>query len=488
MSAFVQEEADERHRNATFIAVGVLVPLSYGRLGRSWLHAQELRDLARGVIKDQKDKRALELFWQKTRHEEGSPAARQDAASSSPSEVRRMSLPQPTELKRKRARSHASTMSRSHTLTADHPALSVTDLLDTFGPLTFPLYRACLLRKRILVLGIPPVQKTCNFVYMLSILSSIPQALAEALGPDPESKLRTQTLFNVSISDIPFLSGPKRRSRWLACTTDDILGEKKDLYDVLVKLPSTQQHSQGSISRWPKLQTSADIEIKATQRDLRRYRLLRSELKRTDLHLHEHSRTSFGGTSSETTPLARSSTANIMLAEVKPIDASENQVVEPVSWTAMAYDGIMWWLSAGEAEAWAAEETRNDRELMEEVPEPEVLLSQMSGGTDSDERYSAELEHEKAAADATVVAAYFHRLTSQTLRPLTDIVEDADDDTVEGIAQDSIVIGTEDIRTMGLDSWSAADRDFIKEAAKLYFDRDATLDDRDARICGVKIC
>jgi hypothetical protein len=46
VSAFLSEEAGEEDRNAHFVAVGVLVPLSHGRLGRVWTHAQELRDQA----------------------------------------------------------------------------------------------------------------------------------------------------------------------------------------------------------------------------------------------------------------------------------------------------------------------------------------------------------------------------------------------------------------------------------------------------------
>lgn len=47
LSAFVNMPCDEEEaRNARMIAVGVLVPLSYGRLGRAWRHAQSLKDLA----------------------------------------------------------------------------------------------------------------------------------------------------------------------------------------------------------------------------------------------------------------------------------------------------------------------------------------------------------------------------------------------------------------------------------------------------------
>ena len=47
LSAFVNGPAGEEVRNARMIAVGVMVPLSYGRLGRSWKHAEGLKSMAR---------------------------------------------------------------------------------------------------------------------------------------------------------------------------------------------------------------------------------------------------------------------------------------------------------------------------------------------------------------------------------------------------------------------------------------------------------
>jgi hypothetical protein len=46
LSAFVNTPAEEESRNARMIAVGILVPLSYGRLGRSWKHVDALKELA----------------------------------------------------------------------------------------------------------------------------------------------------------------------------------------------------------------------------------------------------------------------------------------------------------------------------------------------------------------------------------------------------------------------------------------------------------
>ena len=51
ISAFINEPAAKSERNALMLAVGALVPLSQGRLGRSWEHARGLKDLARWARK-----------------------------------------------------------------------------------------------------------------------------------------------------------------------------------------------------------------------------------------------------------------------------------------------------------------------------------------------------------------------------------------------------------------------------------------------------
>ncbi len=49
LSAFINAPAAEEARNARMIAAGVLVPLSYGRLGRSWKHADKLKEMAQSA-------------------------------------------------------------------------------------------------------------------------------------------------------------------------------------------------------------------------------------------------------------------------------------------------------------------------------------------------------------------------------------------------------------------------------------------------------
>ena len=48
LSAYYRKDAPENERNARMVAIGVLVPSTgrYGRLGRAWDHAVQLKTLA----------------------------------------------------------------------------------------------------------------------------------------------------------------------------------------------------------------------------------------------------------------------------------------------------------------------------------------------------------------------------------------------------------------------------------------------------------
>jgi DENN domain-containing protein 11 len=49
VSAFVKGTASEAERNAQFVSVGAMLRLKDGRLGRAWLHAHNLQNLAKSV-------------------------------------------------------------------------------------------------------------------------------------------------------------------------------------------------------------------------------------------------------------------------------------------------------------------------------------------------------------------------------------------------------------------------------------------------------
>lgn len=154
VSAFVREEADKHHRNASFVAVGALVSLKYGKLGKSWMHAEALKSLAHEVVQDLENKQSLEQFWE--RH--GVDGQSYGVASVTPQ------TPSTGDSERKRSLSDApESLISGRSLEKDHPALSMPDLLETLGPLLFPLYRQALIQKRILLIGSTPVRPACNY-------------------------------------------------------------------------------------------------------------------------------------------------------------------------------------------------------------------------------------------------------------------------------------------------------------------------------------
>jgi hypothetical protein len=460
VSAFAQDVADQSQRNASFCSVGALVPLAHGKLGKSWLHSPELRRLAQGLLKDRHDKRALELYW--TQHRSGSPSASRPSTS----EERRASLS--SGLKRKRG---ASLSQADGPFAIDHPALRTNALLDTFGPLIFPLHRASLVRKRILILGTPPVQHNCDLVYLLSILSGIPSAALESLPADKDALQRPSALFSVGIADIGALADVKEGG-FIATTTDDILGEKHQLYDLMVELPNTDQR------KWPRLRTSDGRPVKATQRDLRRYRLLRAELRRLRAPQPEPRQDEDDPNEHDHAPLLQTHNASTPVRT--DVLLNEREAVEPITWTAAAYTSLIWWASAGaeHLSAQAEDELQLENQLLADLPDiaREIPNSQ------------AKDEDADAYVTATLLTSYFHRLTTHYLNTLAGIVEDAEDegdDETEGVA---IEVRVDEVREMGLDGWSESDKDFITAMTKVYFDREARVGKGEVWMCGMRVC
>lgn len=169
LSAFINAPTDEEEsRHARMIAVGVLVPLSYGRLGRAWRHAQGLKDMAVKLAADRKQTQMLVEYWDKcgTRDTSGqAPAPITDSPLNSPalSFVKRPSPKADGHARNRSASEGAALLPPGHRLSPFHPAWSLNKLLDTFGPLIFPIQRAALLRKRILISTHAPVHEACNF-------------------------------------------------------------------------------------------------------------------------------------------------------------------------------------------------------------------------------------------------------------------------------------------------------------------------------------
>ncbi|KAJ5826643.1 hypothetical protein N7447_003406 [Penicillium robsamsonii] len=538
ISAFLNHPATEAERNAKMFAIGVLVPLSTGRLGKSWRHAPRLKELTlfvspgtrdeiptdtgadRKYAEDMSDMQHLCDYWD-TYRIGGDDSSAPESPLDSPLSLRFRPSERPDQ-SRNRAFSDALVLETFRpALTPFHPASSLPDFTECFGPLIFPLYRAALLRKRILFMGEAPVHTSCNYVYDLSLLASLPNSLLQLLPDDRIPPLRPRPLFNVGIHDIPYLSSfdPSRSiinletdPSWIACSTDTVLTMKPDLYDVLVTLPApySQQTAERAFPQISlvhntggKANKAQQIQLKATQRDARRYSMLRRGLRqfpndRPTSPDQDQDRSDTGST------------------------YSSSPVVEPISWTRLAYTSFIWWASAGE----------NRDGLSEEEEEQQI---------EQDSRLLASVENQQPREVALV--AYFRRLTSQIFVTLagaiarndSDLDDDAyndapyidEDDDAEaslsmsrqsihgdegsspllrqrssvsgspsrgsragdrgGGANDTVTITVADMAEMGLDVWSATDRVFVEELVSLWWNRGARVDSARIRCCGISV-
>lgn len=120
------------------------------------------------LIVDTSDTKILEEFWEEHKSRDLSNDKETDSLLDSPSSLKYKPVRStPGQLKghgRNRSVSDGTTLlPAGQSLSPYHPAWSLPRLLETFGPLIFPIHRAALLRKRILITAHAPVEETCNF-------------------------------------------------------------------------------------------------------------------------------------------------------------------------------------------------------------------------------------------------------------------------------------------------------------------------------------
>ncbi|KAI9652933.1 MAG: hypothetical protein M1829_001360 [Trizodia sp. TS-e1964] len=505
LSAFINSPSETSQRNALMLAVGILVPLSYGRLGRSWRHAENLKNLAAILAQDINNTEGLENYWEKYQLQpdilsrEGSSAGSSITVKpKSPSGQNGKNVAQGT--KHRTVSDRAALVPARQYLSPYHPALSLPQFIDLLGPLVFPLYRAALLRKRILFMVHPPVQNACNFVYCLSILSNIPLAVSDLLSDSSPSQ-RLRPLFAIGVSDIPYLETVSKkisstpsgnavedqstRNGWVACTTDGVMATKPGLYDVIVTIPKAP-FKDGRDKAWPKIESPKDTEVKATQRDLRRYRGLKSGLAKLVNANEESTIQTLGLVNQQLRPqdTLNSSAYDNFLDD--SASAFDHKIIETPSWSAVTYSSLMWWASAGEKYADLNGEEECDNSLFYQ---PFAMDSGSHAGSQT------QLDRASPAFQEMVIIAYFNRLTTSIISTLADIVDDNEagfeetEDEREAVMADSpVFVSSEDMASMGLDAWSIADRTFVEDITKAYFGRKAEVFGGRLDCCGLRVC
>ena len=285
---------------------------------------------------------------------------------------------------------------------------------------------------------------------------------------------------------------------WIACTTDDVLATKSNLYDVLVNLPPSYT-KQAKEKVWPGMNSATKVEIKASQRDLRRYRTLRQGLRKFQTRSPATSPYDSGRRQSE---INHDQSTLLPVANTQETfdDASstiDEKMIEPPSWSSLAYSSFMWWASAGEKRADLDEEVEHDAALLRDPNG----YSNISPSSPKSRRRSIPnptggMEEGLFQIPEMAIIAYFHRLTALILNTLADIVEagDAPADSsdqeplrTEDADDECIRVRSEDMTRMGLDSWSEGDKKFVQELLELYWGRKSEVQGARVECCGVRL-
>lgn len=472
LSAYARGDAGVEDRNAHFVAVGVLVRNEgrFGRLGRAWLLAGKLETMAAALAKDSDNVALLQDFWEA---QASSSKSTGDASEATASKGHN------------RART-TSTLSAvvnvDESLPAYHPALSILTYINILGPLIFRLQQAALLRKRILFVGSAPVRQACEFVYNLSLFSSISPRDTDRLLPATEHLLRLPSLFSIGVHDISALESLQHASQgnhtpgteppegWAACTTDEIIATKPKLYDVIINLPPSYDEPPRE-RRWPSIRTSDGSPVQASHRDVARYKLLHREIFKHQNQTQPSSNALYtDDEEGDAAPILSREEVDTKRADDEFNESYDASAVEPMTWSRLAYMGFMWWASAGERDAYTRAERDADRELIGDLS-----------------AYSQSVE--------TAIIGYFHRQTSFLIENLAQLLHgqtehgsgDEDDNDDDGDAGEVVVIDRNELSRCGLDTWSEADRAFLQEFASMYFGRAIEIKGSEVDCCGLRV-
>jgi hypothetical protein len=265
---------------------------------------------------------------------------------------------------------------------------------------------------------------------------------------------------------------------------------KPKLYDIVIEMPSSHVgHEDGN--KRPIMKASGDKkEIKATQRDWRRYRLLRRALRPLRRLAQPVGDIKSDETADEDdeTPLLRS------LTTLNDDDDSDDETdaVEGSSWSELAYSSFLWWASAGEQDERLLEEERIDIDMLGGLDELVHRIADLKRYKDDQEVESPSSipVDDPSKQDARVemeIISYFHRLSKSIFdtcsEVLTNSAPEYDADTEDTPRVDWVAL-----RSMGLDGWSNADRDFVHGFFDLWFEREVRVDTLGVECCGVRIC
>ncbi|KAF9148968.1 hypothetical protein BG015_009275 [Linnemannia schmuckeri] len=249
VAVFKNAPADrEEHRGARMISVGVLVKPSAdtGRCGQVWRHIDFLKSRAGHHVIEGSETADLSDYF--TTHKTPASTARPSSSSSTKRDSyramsrrrisRSFTLSEPVQALQPGSGGMLE-HSDADEIPLSHPSHQFLQLVESFGPSVYTLWKSALSRKRILIYTPPPIESTCLAVYNICLMATIPSG--EISLAQTRSNERLQPLFCVGIHDIDHMSS--LRGGFVACTTEKLFLFKLHLFDLIVDLSASSRNA-----------------------------------------------------------------------------------------------------------------------------------------------------------------------------------------------------------------------------------------------------
>lgn len=336
-----------------------------------------------------------------------------------------------------------------------HPLGKLSAALSAMGPLTFPIYKAALVRKRLLIFnhssqGSGMIQEPCDrdpelcgaMAYIISLLSVIPKDVN--VEPLDQHELYSQPLYNVGLQDMntKYL---EHYPGFIASTSDEILKYQKNLYDYAIVMPSTDAETCKLVAS-----DKLDLPIRATFNDYTKFLKVYKQLP------NEGENATGDDTSSIRTSNSRFSTLRFdIYGESSNIKLDHepswwlDEATSPMSWREYIWLAFAWFASAGTTNRATTENAFSENVEAEETRE----------------------SMQKQLEQLTMIVSHFHKLTKKWFYLIDEIVcETVEDRANDLVSRVTLELTHQDIVDMELDPYSSEDIEFVREFVILYWD------------------
>lgn len=334
-----------------------------------------------------------------------------------------------------------------------HPLSKLPAALCVVGPLIFPIFKAALLRKRILIFnhssqggdlilgGNNREPELCGaLAYIVALVSIVPKDVR--LEPLEQHHLYSQPLYNIGLHDLDS-NVMEHHVGAIACTSDEVLKYQKNLYDYAVVMPSTDSDTCQFLSS-----SDLDNPIRATFNDYMKFLKVFRQLpqSRTDATADDSLsiRTSNSIFSSLRFDI-HGENANIKL-DHEPAWWLDD-ATSPMSWREYIWLAFAWFASAGTTN------TPTSATFSEETPMEESRESVR-----------------QLLVTFTAIVGHFHKLTKKWFYVIDEIVSETAEGKLPLQTHVTLELTHQDIVDMELDPYLHEDVKFVREFVLLYWD------------------